>query len=1507
MLGVVGLGVAGTALAAAGAGYGWLRTRAGNRWMQEQAVTAGNDAMVEGSLSIDGLDTDLATRVAVEGVQIRDATGRVLVGVDAVQLGLDLSPRRVAAGSLDLASVTVEGVAVDLHSLPDGRLDVAALFGAEPPDPDAPPEPFMGIGVDVVARKLALRDVSVRMAGADGATTLDLRVPEATAALRIEGRNVHLEGLRGSLDLDAPVDLPVDVAGSVGLVAGAAELDAVRLVTGGTTLAVDGSIARAETAPALGLQVRAVPLGAAEVERLAGSPVLERDVTLDVRVHGALEALSLDGQVGAGAAGALDLATTLGLTATPMTWSVRAETAGLDLDDVLVAVPEPVHLDLVASADGAGVAWPDDLQATFAVAGREQVLWGERVSGLEVDGTVAGGVVILARAQARHGVGRVTASGRVDVPASRADLDVDAVVPSLAALSRFGAPDLLGGVRFTGPVLADWSQDAVAVDVAGALAGQGLGGQGVEVARARGPIAVKVRGDLIGATGELDVEGLVGPGVTLATATAEVSGSYHPEGGAAGDVTLTAGGVSVGDGAVKVAAIHGTLTGKSVKGGKPLASAELVVSDLMLGPAEVEAEGGPVRARIDGDTLEVGFQLARQERPFFEGEVSARLDTEEWRIDQLSLAPLSEEPFVSTQPVFFRLSDGGIRDLDAELVGPAGRISAHGTWLPRDRGASNIQLAVGDLDLARVAGIVDLYVPPGDTPPLTGLEGRADVVAVFQGAEGGRLAADVNVADLVVPAALGVEVKGVDIVMEAEGPLDRLRLGGTLRDDKLLLLSLDGELPLAWSEGVPAPACGEPVALEALLAPGRLRRWHTRIPTIPKVDGYGSATLGLSGPLCDPDVSVVSTWRLPVDETGEHVRVDLDIAREGDRLVVWTAAEERFERRLVVEGTASTPASASLARLLDGDADFDAARPDAWVGDLDVHLVPLAVPLDRLAALGGVDARVQGNLVGGVTLTGPVQRPQASGALMVAGGQIGSVPLSEAQLMLFPAGDAAYQLDARLGFGRDNALGSLLVGGTLPVALDLEEDPDRLLAREGLELTFSGDGVPLALIEGVLSDVSEAAGRLVIDGDIRGSLAGPVPDLSVTLEDGLLGHHDIGVRYSDIELDIVAQGDAVRLERLGMETALRSGPVGQSGRMDATGQVGITPDGLGSVVLDIDADGFWLADIPSTVTMRVDGDIEVRGDWPRLSVAGGVEMMEGKVTLDESVFVGQTDLALDPGITILRNDRVLGGREREEVSIFETLDLDLHLDLHRGLRLLAAVPLQAGMGQEVAALSTVNLDADLASPDLAIRTVDGDLVVNGTLELPRGELTVVGSKFELDVGEDNALAFISDDYMEPSIAITANKTTSSYGTVSTRVEGSPSDIQLSFENPDYPDETDIMSILLFGKPASELSDSEGQAGGEMLGAALGMMARSSINQALGGAFKGDLSFDEDSFRVGTPLGDRLFASIELMQASEESAGGYQVTLEWLISRRMYAELAGGDVGNSADLYWRWRF
>jgi autotransporter translocation and assembly factor TamB len=193
----------------------------------------------------------------------------------------------------------------------------------------------------------------------------------------------------------------------------------------------------------------------------------------------------------------------------------------------------------------------------------------------------------------------------------------------------------------------------------------------------------------------------------------------------------------------------------------------------------------------------------------------------------------------------------------------------------------------------------------------------------------------------------------------------------------------------------------------------------------------------------------------------------------------------------------------------------------------------------------------------------------------------------------------------------------------------------------------------------------------------------------------------------------------------------------------------------------------------------------------------------------------------------------------------------------------------------------------------------------GDIQMDRGSLEFFGATFDISNGK---LTFVGENYVDPQLEVQAVRRTGKYGDVGAAVTGTVSSFQVEFKSDDYPDQTDILSILLFGKPASELGDSEGQAGGSQLGAALSMAAGSQLNSALGSTFNGQVEFDGGALKVGIPLSDKYFLTIERNAAAEDDDNIMSVSLEWLISRQMYAEMVTGDKGqSSADLYMRWLF
>ena len=63
-----------------------------------------------------------------------------------------------------------------------------------------------------------------------------------------------------------------------------------------------------------------------------------------------------------------------------------------------------------------------------------------------------------------------------------------------------------------------------------------------------------------------------------------------------------------------------------------------------------------------------------------------------------------------------------------------------------------------------------------------------------------------------------------------------------------------------------------------------------------------------------------------------------------------------------------------------------------------------------------------------------------------------------------------------------------------------------------------------------------------------------------------------------------------------------------------------------------------------------------------------------------------------------------------------------------------------------------------------------------------------------------------------------------------------------------------------------------------------------------------------SVKVGFPITDKIYLSIERMRPETDTDNMTQAAVEWLLSTRAYGEVVTGDKGKSSgDVFLRWRF
>jgi hypothetical protein len=325
------------------------------------------------------------------------------------------------------------------------------LLALLPSNPDAPPSDVL-IPVDLDVRQIVATDVVV----ASGAQSFTGGVD---ASLRARGGDLSVLGLALAGDVVGPAHGPLALHGRATVGAHDVRLDGLTIVGFPGDLAVSGGVLGYDADTRLDLQVGARPVDLGAVDPLLGAG-LKGQWSGVFGVHGPLTALVVQGPLaGAGASrGAADLAVTLDVGSPELSWTAEGDLRDVHLEDLLGTVTKPVVLGGRARVTGRGSRWPEDIVVQGAFDGGPQEAYGYRFSKLAGGFRVEGGVVHLDGLEATHAAVDGVVNGTIDVVNGPMDLDVRGVA-DLAGLAELGSPGVRGRgpltVRVRGDVLAD--------------------------------------------------------------------------------------------------------------------------------------------------------------------------------------------------------------------------------------------------------------------------------------------------------------------------------------------------------------------------------------------------------------------------------------------------------------------------------------------------------------------------------------------------------------------------------------------------------------------------------------------------------------------------------------------------------------------------------------------------------------------------------------------------------------------------------------------------------------------------------------------------------------------------------------------------------------------------------------------------------------------------------------------------------------------------------------------
>lgn len=367
-------------------------------------------------------------------------------------------------------------------------------------------------------------------------------------------------------------------------------------------------------------------------------------------------------------------------------------------------------------------------------------------------------------------------------------------------------------------------------------------------------------------------------------------------------------------------------------------------------------------------------------------------------------------------------------------------------------------------------------------------------------------------------------------------------------------------------------------------------------------------------------------------------------------------------------------------------------------------------------------------------------------------------------------------------FSWDGRRLSLAAGGE-DSALDLDLDMPLSLRRdESLRIGVSGALRGTALYKGRAETIAvflpralqTLEGDLAFNGALGGSMKDPRLSGALSLTDGAYTEAISGLSIVDIDLTSSASASSaasfVTFDATASGAGQTAKTVTAAGRIDLGGDVAV------SAVIALDGARFAAGPV-----QRVDasGTLKVEGAADNLLLSGDIAIgaLEAKLFTPERVGLVDIDVVA-VGSDGSQIAKVASPRNRSALRYAVSIAADDNIAVN-------------GRGLDSEWRANAQISGTSAQP-----------LILGTMNLNRGDLEFAGRRFNLTRG---SIGFDTLAPNDPTISLRAERESRDGATVAVVITGRSSALRVSLEStPSRPSE-DVMALILFDKPAQELS------------------------------------------------------------------------------------------------------
>ncbi len=360
----------------------------------------------------------------------------------------------------------------------------------------------------------------------------------------------------------------------------------------------------------------------------------------------------------------------------------------------------------------------------------------------------------------------------------------------------------------------------------------------------------------------------------------------------------------------------------------------------------------------------------------------------------------------------------------------------------------------------------------------------------------------------------------------------------------------------------------------------------------------------------------------------------------------------------------------------------------------------------------------------------------------------------------------------------------LTATGSLPIAARWEPAFEARPTGD-LDLAVRSSGLSLAFVNAFTQpNAQKVDGALTVDVSVRGPVEAPRPSGSLGLVGGRASLPKLGIDLTDASLDVGFDPEAVRLRSLALRT--------QSGKIDGTGSIALRNGAPGAARAALSIE-HWPAIATPRYAATLDGAITLDGAATAPIVGGRIEVSD-VVLKPDIAFLTKQPTERDPTIIVVSGPPPPGTpppaaarppAPKPDFYQASTIDVTTVIRRNSWIKHPSA---------------TVEIEGEVRAEKPPAR----DLALVGEIHTVRGWGELQGKRFTVSEGK---IAFTGGATIDPSLTIDATYKKGDY-TIDALIGGRATAPSLKLVSDPSLSQADILAVLLFGKPTSELSDGQ---------------------------------------------------------------------------------------------------